>query len=133
GAVLEVADAALPGVLARFETAGLGDCVHRLGRSNGGDQLVIRNAGGELYRAPRLALHRTWAETSYRMQGLRDNPECAAQEFADLGSEVSRLVARPSFPLDVDVAAPFIASGLRPRVAILREQGVNGQVEMAAA
>ena len=133
GAVLEVADAALPGVLARFAAVGLGDCVHRLGRSNGGDELVIRNAGGELYRASWLGLQRTWAETSYRMQALRDNPECAAQEFADLGSEPSRLVARPSFPVAVDVAAPYIASGIRPRVAILREQGVNGQVEMAAA
>jgi phosphoribosylformylglycinamidine synthase len=133
GAVLEVAPASVPRVLARFAAAGLGDCVHRLGRINTTDELAIRTVAGELYRAPRIALQRLWSETSYRMQALRDHPDCAAQEFADVGGELGRLVARTTFDVAEDIAAPLIATGVRPRVAILREQGVNGQAEMAAA
>ena len=133
GAVLEVAPELMAEVLARFAAAGLGNCVQRLGRVNATDQLAIRTAAGELYRASRAALQRTWSETSYRMQALRDHPDCAAEEFADAGGDRGCLVARTAFAVAEDVAAPFIASGVRPRVAILREQGVNGQVEMAAA
>src|SRR5690606_6735386 len=110
-----------------------GGCVHRLGRLTGDDELLVRGAAGPCYRASRLALQRIWSETSYRMQELRDNPDCAAQEFADIGGDHGRLVARPTFDVAADVAAPLIATGVRPRLAVLREQGVNGQLEMAAA
>ncbi len=82
----------------------------------------------------RLALHRVWEETSYRMQALRDDPECAREAFDTLlDSTDPGLHAALSFDPTDDVAAPFIARGSRPRVAVLREQGVNGQIEMAAA
>ncbi|MCP5336086.1 MAG: phosphoribosylformylglycinamidine synthase subunit PurQ, partial [Oceanospirillaceae bacterium] len=77
---------------------------------------------------------RLWAETSFRMQALRDNSECATQEFDNLlDADDPGLHAELSFDVNQDVAAALIASGNRPRVAILREQGVNGQIEMAAA
>jgi phosphoribosylformylglycinamidine synthase len=82
----------------------------------------------------RTDLQRAWARTSYEMAKLRDNPACAEEEFAqhaDAGDPGLRYA--PSFDVNDDIAAPFIASGKRPRVAVLREQGVNGQVEMAAA
>jgi phosphoribosylformylglycinamidine synthase len=83
---------------------------------------------------PRSALHRVWSETTWQMQTLRDNPESARQEYDRLLDEgdpgLSPLL---TFDPAEDVAAPFMARGARPRVAILREQGVNGQVEMAAA
>ena len=75
-----------------------------------------------------------WAETSYRIQAMRDNAEYAAQEFALIADDKqSGLIAQLSYDLNADIAAPFIATGVRPRVAILREQGVNGHIEMAAA
>ncbi|MGB5098741.1 MAG: phosphoribosylformylglycinamidine synthase, partial [Porticoccaceae bacterium] len=133
GAVLEVVPANAAAVCARFEAAGLAGCVQRLGRVTAMEDIVITAGGQEIYRATRAALQRLWAETSYRMQALRDNPDCALQEFAGIDSAENQLVARPAFAVSDDVAAPYIATGLRPRVAILREQGVNGQLEMAAA
>ncbi len=133
GAVLEVVPANAAAVCARFEAAGLAGCVQRLGRVTAMEDIVITAGGQEIYRATRAALQRLWAETSYRMQALRDNPDCALQEFAGIDSTDNQLVAMPSFAVSDDVAAPYIATGVRPRVAILREQGVNGQLEMAAA
>ncbi|RMH59459.1 MAG: phosphoribosylformylglycinamidine synthase, partial [Zetaproteobacteria bacterium] len=81
-----------------------------------------------------LQLQQWWAETSYRMQALRDHPDCALEAFEAIADEEDRgLFAELSFDPAEDVAAPFIATGARPRLAVLREQGVNGQVEMAAA
>ena len=86
---------------------------------------------GELDEAL-VDLHRAWGETSYRMQTLRDDPTCAEQAWeALLDREDPGLSPHLSFDPALDVAAPFI--GRRPRVAILREQGVNGQIDMAAA
>ncbi|MEG3641194.1 phosphoribosylformylglycinamidine synthase [Magnetococcus sp. PR-3] len=83
---------------------------------------------------PRVGLHRAWSETSWRLQSLRDNPECAQQAYdALLDIKDPGLHASLSFDPAHNVAAPYINSGARPSVAILREQGVNGHVEMAAA
>jgi phosphoribosylformylglycinamidine synthase len=79
-------------------------------------------------------LRQAWSETTLHMQSLRDNPECAQQEMeARLDEQDPGLNVALSFDPDDNVAAPFIGSGARPRMAILREQGVNGQLEMAAA
>ena len=67
------------------------------------------------------------------MQALRDNPDCAAEEFARIGADDPGLSASLSFDPSENICAPYIATGSRPAVAILREQGVNGHVEMAAA
>jgi len=82
----------------------------------------------------RTELQRLWAETSYRIQSLRDNADCAQDEFDNLlDAGDPGLNAELTFDINEDVAAPFINTGARPKVAVLREQGVNGQVEMAAA
>ncbi|MFT5483515.1 MAG: phosphoribosylformylglycinamidine synthase, partial [Halieaceae bacterium] len=81
----------------------------------------------------RSILQRAWAETSFRIQSLRDNPDCAQQEFDNLLETDPGLSAQLSFDASLDVCAPYIGRGVRPRVAILREQGVNGQMEMGAA
>jgi phosphoribosylformylglycinamidine synthase len=79
-------------------------------------------------------LHRAWSELSFHMQRLRDNPAGAEQEWlAKQDAGAPGLHARLSFDLNENPAAPYIGKGARPRVAVLREQGVNGQVEMAAA
>jgi phosphoribosylformylglycinamidine synthase len=91
-------------------------------------------ANGEVvYCASRVDLHRRWSEVSYRMQSLRDNPNCAREEYsALLDARDPGLHARLTYDPADDVAAPFVSSGARPAVAILREQGVNSQTEMAA-
>ena len=81
----------------------------------------------------RAELERLWSETSYRMQSLRDDRACAEEEFEGIDDGAYRAVTRLTFDPGKDVAAPRVATGARPRLAILREQGVNGQVEMAAA
>ena len=85
------------------------------------------------HETTRAELERLWSETSHRMQSLRDDRECAAEEFEGIDDGAYRAVTRLGFDPAKDVAAPLVATGGRPKVAVLREQGVNGQVEMAAA
>ena len=98
------------------------------------DRLVITVDDETLFDQPRADLQRAWQETSHAIQKLRDNPACADSEFALIGdNERSALFADVKFDVNEDIAAPFINSGAKPKIAILREQGVNGQIEMAAA
>jgi len=98
------------------------------------DMLIHIAGAGENLVAPWSELRRAWSETSFQMRQLRDDPQCAAEELAaqtDVADPGLRVAL--SFDPQEDVAAPWIATGMRPRVAILREQGVNSQVETAAA
>ena len=134
GAVLQVKHCDTDTVLEVFREAGLSHCTHVIGELNDSDELVITFAHQEVYRASRAKLQQLWSETSYRLQALRDNADCAAQEFERLSdAKDPGLIVKASFNPDDDIAAPYIKTGVRPAVAILREQGVNGQVEMAAA
>jgi phosphoribosylformylglycinamidine synthase len=135
GAVLQVASASLADVNAVFAAAGLAAMVHELGTVEAFDRIVIEDAaGGGLLDATRSELRAAWSETSYRMQALRDNPACAREEHEQvLDSKDPGLFATLGFDPAEDVAAPYIARGARPEIAILREQGVNSQLEMAAA
>ncbi|HZR69509.1 MAG TPA: phosphoribosylformylglycinamidine synthase [Burkholderiales bacterium] len=105
-----------------------------IGAPNARDEVrIVRNAK-PLFAAPRAELEQAWSEVTFRMQQLRDNPECAREEHERIADASDPgLSAALSFDPAEDVAAPYIARGARPSVAILREQGVNGQVEMAAA
>jgi phosphoribosylformylglycinamidine synthase len=134
GAVVQIRAANRNAVLARLAAAGLGECSHVIGAPNGEDRLIVRHAGEILFAASRAELRRLWSETSYRMQRLRDHPDCAGEALEAACDPVDPgLNVRLTFDPAEDIAAPYIADGTRPRVAILREQGVNGQVEMAAA
>jgi phosphoribosylformylglycinamidine synthase len=113
--------------------AGLVDCVFKIGEVVSGQQLTINHAGETIYTATRAELQTVWSETSYRIQALRDNPDCALQEFQAIADDNDPgLHAGLSFPINEDISAPFLNLS-RPKIAILREQGVNGHVEMAAA
>ena len=131
GGVVQVSGKDLQSVLAHFDRSGLTATV--VGNATPGNEVVIRSGSEIVYQRTRTALQKMWAETSFHIQSLRDNPACAKQEFLLLD-----IVARPGlsvrvpFDLAERVSAPFLHTA-RPRVAILREQGVNGQVEMAAA
>ncbi|MGI9275996.1 MAG: phosphoribosylformylglycinamidine synthase [Endozoicomonas sp.] len=118
-------------ILAEF---GLGSCTHTIGKLAEGQKVRFRFNGEPIVAESRVKYQRWWSETSYRIQSLRDNPDCARQEFDNLlDDHDTGLNASLPFDINEDVAAPFIATGSRPKVAILREQGVNGHVEMAAA
>lgn len=132
GALLQVEAAAVEAVVGRLEAAGLEGCVRVVGRPSGDERIRVRHGGTVRLERSRAEAQRTWAETSHRLQALRDNPRCAAEEFARIDDDPG-LVPELPFDPEEDPAAPFVATGARPRVAILREQGVNGQLEMAAA
>jgi phosphoribosylformylglycinamidine synthase len=104
-----------------------------LGAPLTGNEIRIRAGDKVLLTAARGDLHRRWSEVSFRMQVLRDNPDCAREEYSRLlDPHDPGLHAALSFDPAEDVAAPYIRSGSRPAVAVLREQGVNSQTEMAA-
>ncbi|WP_027351667.1 phosphoribosylformylglycinamidine synthase [Halotalea alkalilenta] len=133
GAVIQVRADDLEAVQARLVEAGLGDACHPIALPRDDDRLSFTLFGEALLELPRAVGQRIWAETSYRIQALRDNPECAQQEFdALLDERDPGLNASLGFDVDEDIAAPYLGLATRPRVAILREQGVNGQLEMAA-
>jgi phosphoribosylformylglycinamidine synthase len=134
GAVLQVRRDDLPQVEAAFEAAGLAQECKLIGALNRAGRLIVKARGEEIYSEERTVLQRAWSETSYRMQQLRDDPDCAQEEYdgvLDRGDP--GLHAQLTYDPAEDIAAPFVHKGARPHVAILREQGVNGQIEMAAA
>ena len=134
GAVIQVRQGATPEVLAQFSAAGLGDCVAVIGQPVNGAEVTLSFNGEPVFSEQRRLLQRQWSETSYQIQKLRDNASCAEQEFdALLDEDNPGLSIKLSFDVNDNISAPHIKKGVRPQIAVLREQGVNGQVEMAAA
>jgi phosphoribosylformylglycinamidine synthase len=134
GAVIQVRHSDTDDVLAYLHDAGLGHHTHVIGTLNEDDAIRCYHNKQPVYAQSRVELQRLWWETSYRMQALRDNADCAKQEYDSiLDARDPGLHASLSFDVHLDNATPYINTGVRPRLAILREQGVNGHVEMAAA
>ena len=132
GAVIQIAKQDVAAVEALFKEADL--ALHTVATIGSDEKIVIRNQAGIVLEQTRADLQRAWQETSHAIQKLRDNPACADSEFALIGdNDRSALFADVKFDVNEDIAAPFINSGAKPKIAILREQGVNGQIEMAAA
>ena len=133
GAVLQIAAERVGEAREVLARHGLDGYMHDVGAPIAGDTIIMSANGQELYRASRVVLHRRWSEVSYRLQALRDNPECAREEFTRLlDVKDPGLHASLTFDPADDVAAPYIVHGSRPAIAVLREQGVNSQTEMAA-
>ncbi len=135
GAVVQVKAEDLENVKTLLAHNGLVDCVFEIGTvgTHENQRLNISQNGEIIYSETRANLQKTWSELSYRMQALRDNPACAKQEFEQIADDSDRgLHALLTFDVREDIAVPFLNLS-RPKVAILREQGVNGHVEMAAA
>ena len=132
GAVIQIAKQDVAAVEALFKEADL--ALHAIATIGTDEKIIIRNQAGIVLEQNRADLQRAWQETSHAIQKLRDNPACADSEFALIDdNERSALFADVKFDVNEDIAAPFINSGAKPKIAILREQGVNGQIEMAAA
>ncbi len=134
GAVVQVKNDELNAVLATLAAHGLEACAHVIGEVEASDRLLITCGEEVLIERSRTELRTIWAEMTHKMQALRDNSACADQEFAaKQDNRDPGLNAKLTYDVQADVAAPYIAKGVRPKMAILREQGVNSHVEMAAA
>jgi phosphoribosylformylglycinamidine synthase len=129
GAVLQVSAACRVQVLEVLERHGLAEISHVIGSTTESKRLTISLGGDAIFDDSVANLNRVWSELTFRMQALRDNPVCAQQEYDNLLDEDDPGM---QFSLTYDPAAPHVSTS-RPRMAILREQGINGQVEMGAA
>jgi phosphoribosylformylglycinamidine synthase len=132
GAVVQVSAADANMIAAKFEDRGV--TCHPIGTLMAANSVSIKDGSRVIFADSRTALRTLWSQTTYRMQSLRDNPQCASEEF-QLKQQVDApgLTVKLGFNPSEDVAAPYILKGAAPKMAILREQGVNSHVEMAAA
>ncbi|HEV3010358.1 MAG TPA: phosphoribosylformylglycinamidine synthase, partial [Burkholderiales bacterium] len=130
GALLQIRASDRARVMAALRGAGLGEHAHIVGSLNARDEVRITRNNRVMLVAKREQLQRTWSETTWRMQSLRDNPQCAREEYDRIlePNDPGLSVSMTFNPKEV-----LVGTGARPRIAVLREQGVNGQVEMAAA
>src|SRR4029079_18901086 len=134
GAVLQVRKADRAAVMQVLREQGLSAHSHVIGHPNTSGEVRIIVAEKPVLAKKRSSLHRAWSEATHEIQRLRDNPACADQEYERIADEGDPgMSAKLTFDPAADIAAPFIAKGARPKVAVLREQGVNGQVEMAGS
>ncbi len=133
GVLIQVRRSQRDAVMATLRQHGLSRHAHVVGRANGAARMEVWRDAKCQFEAPLQDLHRAWDEVSWRIARLRDNPECADAEHACIGASGDLgLQAKLTFDDTENVAAPYI-HGARPKVAILREQGVNSQVEMSYA
>jgi phosphoribosylformylglycinamidine synthase len=132
GAVIQVRAEQKSEVMDVLRKHDLGACSHIVGKPNTSGVIEIMRDAKTIYSKPRSELHRLWSETSWRIARLRDNPACADAEYDRLLDDKDPgMSPKVTFDLQQDIAAPFIAKGIRPKVAILREQGVNSHIETA--
>jgi phosphoribosylformylglycinamidine synthase len=134
GAVIQVAESHLQNVLTCFARHGLEALVADIGKPVEGHSLSIKAGSRSYLQSDLRLLHQAWSETSFEIQKLRDHPDCADEEFART-VEWEQVFLKPELSFDPHKIsqAPAIINGAKPAIAILREQGVNGQIEMAAA
>jgi phosphoribosylformylglycinamidine synthase len=133
GVVLQVPAAQQSQAMQVLRDHGLSKHTHVVAKPNDRDVIEVYQDAKCIYTESRSALQGIWGDTSYQIAKRRDNPACAESEREVEANLSASLVWQPSFDIQENPAAPFIARGAKPRLAVLREQGVNGQLEMAAA
>ncbi|MEW6368140.1 MAG: phosphoribosylformylglycinamidine synthase [Acidobacteriota bacterium] len=134
GAVLQVRRADREAVADVFRMHGLQSAFHVIGTLNSDRRVCVARHGCDIYAESLRHLRDLWSQTTFRLQALRDNPECARSEHSTRLDETDPgMNVHLTFDVENDVAAPYFSAGARPKVAVLREQGVNSQTEMAAA
>src|SRR5450830_1671293 len=132
GAVIQVRTEQRSEVMDVLRAHHLGACSHIIGKAHQGETIGFMRDAKEIFTESRAALHQIWSKTSWQIARMRDNPACADAEYARiLDVQDPGMQPKISFDLQADIAAPFIATGVRPKVAILREQGVNSHIESA--
>ncbi|MFT5259914.1 MAG: phosphoribosylformylglycinamidine synthase [Saprospiraceae bacterium] len=134
GAVIQLDAAHAASLMALAGECGISNLINPIGQVGSSKQINISCQGDAVFSASRVDLHRAWSETTWKMQSLRDNPACAQQEYDRLLDKAdSGLFSSLGFDANERPVSPMINKGEKPKIAILREQGVNGQIEMAAA
>ncbi|MDA1371822.1 MAG: phosphoribosylformylglycinamidine synthase [Proteobacteria bacterium] len=134
GVVVQLRDSDMEEFRSLAKSHQLAELVHVVATPNNNDAITILCGGSKEFSRSRIELQRTWSATSYQMQSLRDNSDCAQEEYDQiLAEDDPGLNVELTFTINEDISAPYINVDARPRVAVLREQGVNGQIEMAAA
>ena len=133
GCVIQVSNSNKSKVIEALAEAGLTDCTSTIATVNNSDTINITSNGKQIYSQSRAELHTLWSSTSYEIAKLRDNPDCAQQEFDNISQTTDGIKTDLSFDIDRSIITPYIKTNVKPKIAILREQGVNGQVEMGAA
>ena len=132
GAVIQVRAEQKSDVMNVLRSYNLGACSHIIGKLNDRDVIEFTRDAKVIYQQPRIDLQRLWSETSWRIARLRDNPACADAEYDRiLDAADPGITPKLTFDPQQDIAAPFLSLGTKPKVAILREQGVNSHVETA--
>ena len=129
GAVIQVKKEHIADVLTRMNSA-LKDHVFLIGSINSQQTIHIQHENKTVFKDIRANLQNAWSETSYKMQAMRDNPECALEEFSLISDDLDPGIS-PQF--NFEIPQTFAIKKTKPKIAILREQGVNGHVEMASA
>ena len=134
GAVIQVTESQMQNVVDCFSRYGLQDLLQDIGEPTKGHLLSIKSDEHSYLETDLREMHQAWCETSYEIQKLRDHPDCANEEFSQaLNWDQPYLQPKLGFDPQPSPLAPQILTAVKPAVAILREQGVNGQIEMAAA
>jgi phosphoribosylformylglycinamidine synthase len=132
GAVIQVRADQKSDVMNVLRSFNLGACSHIVGKLNPRDAIEFTRDAKLIYSQPRVELQRLWSETSWRIARLRDNPACADAEYDRiLDTSDPGMTPKLTFDPQLDVAAPFLSLGAQPKIAILREQGVNSHIETA--
>ena len=133
GCVIQVKSENKHAVADALKAAGIASCTHLIATLNNSDSIEIITNNQTIYSQPRSSLQALWSTTSYEIAKLRDNPECAQQEFDAISQSTDGIKIDLNFDLNQSIVSPYIKTNVKPKIAILREQGVNGQVEMGAA
>ena len=133
GCIIQVPLANINRVLSSLEGIGLKTSTKRIAKINSNDEIVIYQENEIVFQEKRKNLYKKWSSTSYEIAKLRDNPECVESENNEILKDSSGLKVSPTFDLNESISAPYIKTAVRPKIAILREQGINGHIEMAAA
>ncbi|WP_394779004.1 phosphoribosylformylglycinamidine synthase, partial [Undibacterium sp.] len=132
GAVIQVRTEQRSEVMDVLRAHNLGACSHIIGKANDSGVIEFTRDAKQIYSQPRAKLHQLWSKTSWQIARLRDNPACADAEYARLlDAKDPGIQPKLTFDPQQDIAAPYIVTGVRPKVAILREQGVNSHIETA--
>ena len=133
GCIIQVSNHNQATVLKELAKIGLKDHTKSIAKITESDEIIIYHNDLKVYADRRDNLQELWSSTSYQISKIRDNPECAKSENSELSRTSSGLITSPSFDINETITAPYLNQGVKPKIAILREQGINGHIEMAAA
>ena len=133
GCVIQVSNHNREKVLNELEKAGLKEHTKSIAKINETDEIIIYQDDIEVFKDQRVNLQKVWSSTSYHISKLRDNPESALSEYSELSESSNGLKISPTFDINENISTPYLNQGKKPKIAILREQGINGHIEMAAA